>query len=98
MLAKVPRSDPLHGATPVSGPPTARPRDRQLPATPIFTSEGHDMKAPSLLQLLGITVLAFCLYAIFTDPEKSAGALQAVFTVFSDGVKNLGRFFNSLMS
>lgn len=60
--------------------------------------ERHDMKAPSLPQLLGIAVLAFCLYAIFTDPEKSAGFLQAIFTVLSDGVKNLGRFFNSLMS
>ncbi|NHN56768.1 hypothetical protein G9U51_13380 [Calidifontibacter sp. DB0510] len=41
---------------------------------------------------------AFLLYAIFTNPEKSAGVVHSIWELLASGVSNMGRFFRSIVN
>ncbi|WP_186525980.1 hypothetical protein [Leekyejoonella antrihumi] len=43
-------------------------------------------------------VFAFIVYAIFTSPTRSADIVHSCWQILSDGVKNLGAFFNSILN
>lgn len=42
-------------------------------------------------------VLAFIVYAIFTSPTRSADIVHSAWQILSDGVSNLGHFFDGIL-
>jgi len=43
-------------------------------------------------------VFAFIVYAIFTSPDRSADIVHSCWQILTDGVKNMGDFFNSILN
>ena len=40
----------------------------------------------------------FIIYAVVTNPDRAADIVRAVWDIISQGVLNIGRFFNQLIS
>lgn len=49
-------------------------------------------------KILGIVLLVFFVYAIFTSPEKAAGIVTNIWGVIVDGFNAILRFFDSLLA
>ncbi|WP_197274965.1 hypothetical protein [Luteipulveratus halotolerans] len=43
-------------------------------------------------------VLAFVVYAVVTSPDKSADLVRNVWSILSDGVTNIGNFFDNILN
>ncbi len=52
---------------------------------------------PPVKKVVTWVVLAFVLYAIVTSPDAAAGIFTNAWKVISDGVGNVGVFFNHLL-
>lgn len=53
---------------------------------------------PKLKKILLILVLAFFVYAVFTNPTKAADLVHTIWGLLVDGFNALLRFFNSLIN
>lgn len=52
---------------------------------------------PTVKKILHFLVWGFLIYAIITNPDRAADIVSAVWDIVSQGVLNIGRFFNKLM-
>lgn len=52
---------------------------------------------PTVKKILHFLVWGFLIYAIITNPERAADIVRAVWDIVSQGVLNIGRFFNDLI-
>lgn len=52
---------------------------------------------PPIKKVVGWVVLAFLVYAVFTNPTAAAGVVRNVWDILVTGVANIGAFFNSLL-
>ncbi len=43
-------------------------------------------------------VLAFCVYAVVTSPERSADVVKEIWHIITTGFTRIGDFFNALTS
>ncbi|MGB5952487.1 MAG: hypothetical protein WBG57_08260 [Ornithinimicrobium sp.] len=43
-------------------------------------------------------LFGFFIYAIITSPDRAADIVEAVWDIIADGFRNIGRFFDALMS
>lgn len=56
------------------------------------------MNAPPIKKIVLWLLTIFLLYAIFTSPSEAASIVDSTWEVLSNGVRNIGRFFDSLMA
>lgn len=61
------------------------------------TQESDAMKLDKIKPVLKTLLIVFVLYAIFTSPDRSADIARSIWDVISNGVKNLGDFFDNLL-
>lgn len=52
---------------------------------------------PTVKKVLHLLLWGFVIYAIVTNPERAADIGRAIWDILSQGVINIGRFFNSLL-
>lgn len=52
---------------------------------------------PTIKKVLHLLVWGFLIYAVITNPDRAADIVRAVWDIISQGILNIGRFFNSLM-
>ncbi|WP_325551595.1 hypothetical protein [Flexivirga sp.] len=43
-------------------------------------------------------VIAFIAYAIFTSPGKSADIVHSIWSILSNGVEQIGKFFDKILN
>ena len=53
---------------------------------------------PPVKKIVMWLVVIFLLYAIFTSPTEAANIFGSAWDVIANGVKNIARFFDSLIS
>ncbi|WP_169787750.1 hypothetical protein [Luteipulveratus mongoliensis] len=49
-------------------------------------------------QLVPWVVLAFLVYAVVTSPDKSADMVRNIWDIITDGVRNVGQFFDNILN
>lgn len=49
-------------------------------------------------KIAGFIVLAFALFAIFTNPQQAAGFVESIFVGLANGLKAIGTFFSEIMA
>lgn len=52
----------------------------------------------TIRRILHWLVWGFLAYAIVTNPDLAADIVRAIWEIISQGFRNIGRFFNQLMS
>jgi hypothetical protein len=48
-------------------------------------------------RIIVVIVLAFLIYAVYTDPTQAAGYVRDVFVLLANSVKRVFQFFNALL-
>ena len=56
------------------------------------------MNAPPIKKIVLWLVTIFLLYAILTSPDEGANIVGSAWDVVANGVRNIGRFFDSLIA
>lgn len=49
-------------------------------------------------QFVPWVVIAFLVYAVVTSPDKSADMVRNIWDILSDGVRNIGSFFDNILN
>lgn len=55
------------------------------------------MSTPPIKKIVLWLLTIFLLYAILTSPDEAANIVGSAWDVISNGVRNIGRFFDSLL-
>ena len=53
---------------------------------------------PPVKKIVTWLIVIFLLYAIFTSPNDAASIVGTAWDVIANGVRNIGRFFDSLIA
>lgn len=56
------------------------------------------MNTPPIKKIVLWLVTIFLLYAILTSPDEAANIIGSAWDVIANGVNNIGKFFDSLIS
>ncbi|WP_200946666.1 hypothetical protein [Janibacter sp. Soil728] len=56
------------------------------------------MNTPPIKKIVLWLLTIFLIYAILTSPDSAANIVGSAWDVIANGVKNVGRFFDSLIS
>lgn len=56
------------------------------------------MNTPPIKKIVLWLLTIFLLYAILTSPSEAASIVGSAWEVIANGVRNIGRFFDSLIS
>ncbi len=48
-------------------------------------------------KIIGVVVLIFVIYAVLNSPEQSANVVKDAFGQIEDGIRAIGRFFDTLL-
>ena len=56
------------------------------------------MNTPPIKKIVLWLLTIFLLYAILTSPNEAANIMNSAWEVIANGVRNIGRFFDSLIS
>lgn len=56
------------------------------------------MNTPPIKKIVLWLVTIFLLYAILTSPDEAANIIGSAWDVIANGVSNIGKFFDSLIS
>lgn len=56
------------------------------------------MATEKIRKIIVWVLFAFVLYAIFTNPNKSADIVHSTWDLLSSGVQNIGKFFQAILA
>ena len=65
---------------------------------PGLTLERDDVSMPPIKKIVTWLLVIFLLYAIFTSPTEAADMVGSAWDVVTNGVGNIGEFFDSLIA